>query len=304
MVRADNLPSFQRAISESFAPLIVDASHTAPFHARLLSSASEDVAFTEVDAEAHSVDRTAETIERGGSGFYKVSLLLEGTSVLVQDGKELVMRSGDLAVYDTSRPYSLLFTEQFRNLIMMFPKDRLDLPIPFTEQLTAVSLSSHNGLAPILSSFLSQFPSQLTGLPPHVRAKLNSTSLSLVNTLFSEMLDVAAVARDPHQALLQRIYGFIEDRLGDPNLSPNIIADAHYISIRHLHALFAEVDTTVSTVIRQRRLERARKELLDPALADRTVSTIAARCGFVNAAHFSRAFKRGFGMSPSELREP
>ena len=73
------------------------------------------------------VERTSDTIDRGGRGYYKVSLLLEDTSVLVQDGRELVMRSGDISVYDTSRPYSLLFTKQFRKLIMMFPIDRLEL---------------------------------------------------------------------------------------------------------------------------------------------------------------------------------
>jgi len=37
-------------------------------------------------------------------------------------------------------------------------------------------------------------------------------------------------------------------------------------------------------------------------LADRPVAAIAARWGFVDAAHFSRAFKTAFGISPSEYR--
>lgn len=301
--RVDDLSAFQQIVSSSFVPLRISTGRTAPFHAQLAHASADAVEFTQVDAMPHLVERTNETIGRGGSGYYKVSLLLEGTSVLVQDGRELVMRSGDVAVYDTSRPYSLLFTEQFRNLIMMFPKDRLELPIPFTEQLTAVSLSAENGLAPILASFISQFPGQLAGLSPHVRAKLAGTSLGLVSTLFGEILDIEGGARDPHQALLQRIYAFIDAELGDPSLSPGRIAAAHYISVRHLHSLFAEIDTTVSTVIRQRRLERAAAELADPALADRTVAAIAARWGFADATHFSRVFKRGHGVSPSEFRQ-
>ena len=301
--RADDLPSFQQAVSSSFVPLRVTTGRVAPFHARLSSAGADCVEFTEVGAAPHLVERTPETIEQGGSGYYKISLLLEGTSVLVQDGREIVMRSGDLSVYDTSRPYSLLFTEQFRNLIMMSPKDRLDLPVPFTEQLTAVSLSSDSGLAPIVSAFISQFPAQLAQLPDPVRAKLGRTSLGLVGTLFSQLLDIDPGARDPHQVLLQKIYAFIDEHLGDPELSPGAIARAHYISTRHLHALFSEIDTTVSTVIRQRRLERASTDLSDPALADRTVAAIAARWGFADAAHFSRVFKRGYGISPSEFRQ-
>jgi AraC-like DNA-binding protein len=300
---SETLTDFQRAVSSSFVPLRVSNGTAPHFHARLTSAGSDSIEFTEVHADPHLVERTKENIDLGGTGYYKVSLLLEGTSVLVQDGRELVMHSGDLTVYDTSRPYSLLFTEQFRNIIMMFPKERLGLPVPFTEQLSAVSLSEDRSLAPIVSAFISQFPGQLADLTTPIRSKICQTSLALVSTLFSEVLDVQAHAKDPRQAMLQQIYAFIDAHLSNPDLSPGSIAQAHYISTRHLHALFAELDTTVSTVIRQRRLEGARRDLADPILASLTVAAVATRWGFVDAAHFSRVFKRTYGHSPSELRQ-
>jgi AraC-like DNA-binding protein len=303
--RADCLGDFRSMVSTSFVPLSVSRQQgpcTQSFSARLSSADADGVVFTEVAAQPHLVERTDETISRGGSGYYKVSLLLAGASVLVQDGREVVMRPGDLSVYDTSRPYSLLFTEEFRNLIVMFPKDRLDVPVPFTEQLTAVPLGAESGLAPVVSAFLSQFPAQLADLSDRVRAKLAHTSLDLVSTLFSQMLDVDAPARDPHQALLQKIHAYIDANLGAPELSPSLIAQEHYISTRHLHALFRELDTTVSTWIRERRLERCRTDLLNPVLTDRTIAAIAGRWGFTDAAHFSRVFKTHYGVSPSELR--
>ncbi|RGE20018.1 helix-turn-helix domain-containing protein [Leucobacter sp. wl10] len=290
-------------VSSSFVPLLVSAERDDAFTARLTSADADDIVFTEVAARPHLVERTPATIADGGSGYYKVSLLVSGSSILVQDGRELVMRPGDLAVYDTSRPYSLLFGEEFRNLIMMFPKDRLDLPISFTEQLTAVSLvQEHSGLTPVITAFLSQFPAQLTHLSHRVRAKLAHTSLDLMGTLFSSILDSDPEQRDPHRVLLQKIYSHIDLHLASPGLSPGAVAAAHYISTRHLHALFREAGTTVSTWIRERRLERCRADLLDPVLSDRTVSAIAARWGFTDAAHFSRVFKAAYGVSPSELR--
>lgn len=303
--RADTLQDFRSAVSSSFVPLLVRREArggAAAFSARLASADAGDVVFTEVAAMPHLVERTDETISRGGSGYYKVSLLLSGTSVLVQDGREIVMRPGDLSVYDTSRPYSLLFTEEFRNLIMMFPKDRVDIPVPFTEQLTATRLGGETGLAPVVAAFLSQFPTQLVDLPDRVRGKLAGTSLDLVGTLFSQMLDVEPLARDPHQLLLHKIHAYIDAHLGMPELGPNLIAQAHFISTRHLHALFRELDTTVSTWIREQRLEHCRADLTDPIFADRTIAAIAARWGFVDAAHFSRVFKARYGVSPSELR--
>ena len=301
--RADSLGSFRSLASDSFVPLRITAEGHGPFAGKLSTADADDVIFTEVVAKPHLVERTPELIENGGSGYYKVSLLLAGSSILVQDGREVVMQPGDLSVYDTSRPYSLLFGEDIRNLIMMFPKNRLDLPVPVTEQLTAVSLSKeHSGLAPVISSFLSQFPAQLAPLPERIRAKLAHTSLDLIATLFSSILDADAANRDPHQLLLQRIYSYIDDNLASPELSPGTIAHAHYVSTRHLHSLFRQADTTVSTWIRERRLERCREDLLDPVLSDRPVAAIAMRWGFTDAAHFSRVFKAAYGVSPSELR--
>lgn len=124
--QANSVGSFTSLASNSFVPLRFTAEGNAPFTGKLSTADADDVVFTEVVAKPHLVERTPELIADGGSGYYKVSLLLAGSSILVQDGREVVMQPGDLSVYDTSRPYSLLFDEDIRNLIMMFPKHRLE----------------------------------------------------------------------------------------------------------------------------------------------------------------------------------
>jgi len=302
VVRTENLDAFRSAVNASFVPLQVDTDSPEPFTATLSAAGADGVVFTEVDADAQLVQRTQETIEAGGSGYYKLSLLLSGSSILIQDGREIVMRPGDLSFYDTSRPYSLLFDQSFRNLIMMFPKDRLEFPSLLTDTLTAVSLGEQHQLAKVVAPFIAQASPQLSLLPSLARTKLAHTSLELINTMLSAILDVESEPRSPHEVLLQKVYAYINANLGSPELSPGSIAAAHYVSVRHLHALFAGQGTTVSTVIRQRRLERARADLTDPSFANRTVAAIAARWGFVDAAHFSRVFKQSYGFSPSELR--
>ena len=104
------------------------------------------------------------------------------------------------------------------------------------------------------------------------------------------------------RALLTRIQAFIQQRLGDPELSPGVIAAAHHISLRYLHKLFQEQGTTVAGWIRQRRLEACRRDLADPALASRPVAAIAARWGYPNASHFGQVFRTAHGMPPQEYR--
>jgi transcriptional regulator GlxA family with amidase domain len=54
--------------------------------------------------------------------------------------------------------------------------------------------------------------------------------------------------------------------------------------------------------IRTRRLERCRRDLLDPAQATRPVAAIAARWGFRSAIHFSRVFRATCDVPPHEYR--
>ena len=52
--------------------------------------------------------------------------------------------------------------------------------------------------------------------------------------------------------------------------------------------------------IRAARLERCRRDLLDPALGDQTILAIASRWGLPGPQHFSRLFRATYGCSPSD----
>jgi AraC-like DNA-binding protein len=74
------------------------------------------------------------------------------------------------------------------------------------------------------------------------------------------------------------------------------------ISTRYLHKLFEADHHTVSLYIKDLRLDRARRDLLDPRLAGRPISAIAYACGFGDLSGFNRAFKEAYALSPKELR--
>ncbi|QIK62618.1 helix-turn-helix domain-containing protein [Leucobacter viscericola] len=303
VVRTEDLSTYQQTVDNSFVPLKITPEPDGPFAASLRGVGAGDVAFTEVHSMPQVVERTRENISRGGSGFYKVSLLLAGSGMLIQDGREVIMNPGDISFYDTSQPYSLVFGEQFRNLIMMFPKDRLEFPEQFTASLTAVSLGDEHPLAQVVADFISKSSPHLHLLPAAARHKLAHTSIELFTSVLSAVFDSETIAQDPHQAMRQRIYDYIRTNLASHDLSPGSIAAANYISTRHLHALFQETGTSVSAWIKERRLERCRADLLDPALAHRGVAAIAANWGFTDAAHFSRNFRAAYGDSPTALRQ-
>ena len=58
----------------------------------------------------------------------------------------------------------------------------------------------------------------------------------------------------------------------------------------------------MSRLMLSMRLDRCRKALGDPAQAHRTISDIAYAWGFSDMTHFSRTFRKAYGMLPTEHR--
>lgn len=299
---ARNISDFRAAVSESFVPLQVTTAGPDHFRGIIRGASVDEVHVNDVRATSHIVERTPELIARGDRSYFKVSLMLSGTGLLIQDDREAVLRAGDLAVYDTDRPYSLVFDDDFRTMVVMFPQHLISLPSEMVGQVTAVRISGHEGLGGMVVPYLTQLAGNLDQLAGTTGARLAHSALDLVTTVFTRELGLDEASADPHRALVQRIRSYIDHHLASPELGPASIAAAHFISTRHLHGLFQEQGVTVSTWIRTRRLEQCRRDLLDPMLADRPVAAIGARWAFVDAAHFSRAFKSAFGVSPSEYR--
>jgi len=124
-----------------------------------------------------------------------------------------------------------------------------------------------------------------------------------VVTLLGDWADDSEGVRSSLQrSLLVRVKDYIDRRLADPTLGPAEIAAAVNISTRYLHKLFAAEHRSVSQYIRGLRLERCRRDLLDPRLASQSIATIAFGWGFGDLSSFNRAFRATFGATPREVR--
>jgi AraC-like DNA-binding protein len=180
------------------------------------------------------------------------------------------------------------------------------LPLPQDEvaRLSGVRIRGDHGAGALFSSFARQVAAHLDDYGAADGARLGTTMVDLLTAALAARLDredeVPADTRQ--QALRRRVHALIEQRLADPALSPRMVADANHISVRYLYKLFEGQHAGVAAWIRTRRLERSRRDLLDPSLAGRPVGSIAARWGLTEPAHFSRLFRAAYGVSPLEYR--
>lgn len=254
----------------------------------------------EVTADAYQECRTARLIARQDTApHYKLSMPIRGHCLVVQDGREALLGPTDLAIYDTQRPYAVVFEQACQMLTLTFPQRNLRLPPRAVAEITATTISGRHGVAALLSAILTDLVSRMDEVSTAQSLRLADNVIDLITTTFAGELNEEIAGQ---QSLLPRMKAFVEEHLDDADLSPAAIANWAHISTGYLHKLFRAENTTVSRWIRERRLEHCRRDLTDPSHFDQPVSAVAARWGFVDAAHFSRLFKTTYGVPPREYR--
>jgi AraC-like DNA-binding protein len=248
--------------------------------------------------------RTARHTSSSDPELCKIDVIAEGGGVVEQGGREAVLAPGEFSFVDLTRPATWAMSGRLRMVAIVFPRRLLPFTADEVASLTGQRLAHEGGAVALLSGLARQIPAQLGRHGPSEGARLGTAVVDLLVTALATRLgrDGVRVAGNRRRALLMEIHSFIEARLGDPALSPGGVAAAHFVSLRYLHKLFEGEQTTVADWIRRRRLERCRRDLLDPAFGGATVAAIGERWGLGDPAHFSRVFKRHFGAPPAEYR--
>lgn len=104
------------------------------------------------------------------------------------------------------------------------------------------------------------------------------------------------------QRLLRTALEIVEKNISDPSFSVEAMAEAMAMSRANLHRKLKTITGFApSDFIRNVRLKRAANLLRNQA---DSVAQIGFSVGFEDQSYFSKAFKREFGVSPSEYRTP
>jgi len=252
---------------------------------------STPVSFAKFPAEAaNSIGRSCIVITQ-----------LQGVRRYSQEGTTAVLKPGDSTLIDSGRPWSSNCAGECSRLYLRLPRWLMENRLRLANLPLLPRISGASGLGVTLFRLATSLYQEAQVLTLEEGAAAVEAYLEILRGCVGHRERLGDESSHCPE-LLSRAEQFIEAHLTEPALGPNEIANAVGISVRHLHRLFLQRESTVTEYIRARRLERCQKDLCDPRFADRSITDIAFFWGFSDSAHFSRCFKRRFGVSPRLFR--
>lgn len=258
------------------------------------------VELTHVRSSGMDTTRTPRQAAGHDDPVVAFSLGMQRGSMIEQDGTEVRTSPRMLNVVELTRPYRSRIQRGTDGWSVKIPL--ADLAVPASSIAAARTRLTASPVHPVFLQHLDALGRQAAQLEPGPPAALLGTA----TVALARALLTSAVPDSPHAAealadtLLVRVQAYVRAHLGDPRLSPERIAAAHHVSVRHLYATFAHADLSLEQWLIGLRLESARRDLVRPESRQRTIAAVGRRWGFVNASHFTRRFREAYGVTPRE----
>ncbi len=307
VVASERFDLFVETTDRSHMPNRMRSDDQDDFRARIQSLDLGELQVSTMSFSHLEITRTAKLIRQFDPEAYLFNYWLRQEGALSLAGADTALCEGDLAIMDSSHPYHGVVRasgDSWSHVTVQFARSLMPLPEKTVQRLFAVPINGRHGMGGVFTRWLTDLNARAHEFTPADIPTLTSVTLDLLASVIARCLEAeeSLTPETRKTALRARINAFVEQHLADPAMTPQTIADAHHISLRHLQQLLAEDDTSPAAWIRHRRLERCRIDLANPSLRARPIQAIAARWGFPHPAHFSRLFRAAYGIPPRDYR--
>lgn len=300
---AQQFDYWREVLCEAFTALEPVTSEERRFESDVWMRPLSDICVSTVRSSSYTIHRGAREIRRDPAEHYFCDLQVSGTSVVRQHGRQAVVRPGEFFIVDTRHAYDADFLEapgeEWKIVCLRIPRERLAPRLAAPDALTALRFDTWTGPAALAGSFIRSLVSMRDELDEGEQRTLSDSLVDLLALAMGQA--TGRGSRDtqvaPRERELSRVLLYLDSNLGDERLSAATVAAAFGISVRYLHRLFEDADSSFAKLVCEKRLHRCAAEL---AVRGAPVSQVAYRWGFNDLSHFCRVFRRRYGMSASE----
>ena len=230
-----------------------------------------------------------------------LSLMLQvgGSTTASQADRECTLQQGDMCLMDECSPFQLSGEGCSQILFLRMPRRLAMGRLNRLENQCGLLLPASEPGNRLLADMLVRMLFAAPHLAEPQRVALIGSAI--------HMLGLAQPVDDLYAGTehwrVRHAIEFIERNCSVAGLRAEEVAQAQGVSRRRLDQLMrAALGRTVCQHLWARRLARASADLRDPAQRQASIAQVAFANGFEDAAHFTRAFKRIQGVTPTEWR--
>ena len=296
---------YREAICQAFMNLTPEPAAAASFPASVEHVRLGDAAINRVSFPEHVVRRSAADIAASDRSCFYLNLKLAGRCRIQQDGREISLSPGQVAIFDSDRQFALLHDRgpQLQVASFWVPAGALRERLPASFDVSASRVSDDPFVGRLIVETARTLTDGALRMTEDEGVLLFRALIELVAVSLSRGSRAGAAASESlADATMLAVKRAIHRQLREPGLTVADVAGAVGISERYVHKLLARSGLSFTDYVIDNRLDGAARDLGDSAMAARAIGAIAFDWGFSDLSHFTRRFKQRFGCRPRDWR--
>lgn len=253
-----------------------------------------------VESNAAIVTRKNERRGEREESRFSFLFAVQGEVIISHHLGNTELEAKDFVLLDNRYQRTMFVYSAVTLLMVTVPAGLLKKYIPRPEEVAGLKMSHgqlNNGF--LFETLLSLWLQIKQGTLKDFAPSLSESLLKNISQAYSET-GSGRTSKCTHR--MTQVKELVERNLGNPELTVEMLATELKVSSRYLRALFANSER-ISHYILRRRLEECASQLANPLYRNISITSIAFQWGFNSPAHFSRAFRQKYGMTPREYRK-
>ena len=244
------------------------------------------------------VSRQSRHIRADPRGTCELLVPLGGKAWVEQGSSSSEIRPGHMALCDIDNPFTFAHDDNYRSIALIVPRHNVAMRSPRVARESQL-IDSGNGLGRVIRMIVTT-----------MQEERDELSASTFDVTCDRLLDLVCLAAEgdtssapmAHREVVEAdIRRYIRQHAHESDLDVTVIAKALGWSARYIQQVLQATGTTSRDLIRHERLHLARAQLAGSGTS--SIGQVARGCGFSSQSAFATAFRKEFGMTPSDARK-
>jgi len=293
--------SWNRTVTEGLLPMsvrLIPEGHDRQHNASLRRRTIADVTLAEWICPPSEGYRRREQHRVADPDMVLVLFATRGSERIQHGPSQTLLSAKTSLIFSSSEVIDFATEGQLTKLSLAVPRVSIEEFAPRMAIGHGVSLDNDRPSVKLLRGMLELIWTGSFGMDPH---ELDHARHALLNLFVAALGQEQLSGNDAMVPLLRgQLDEWIDKHLSLGPMTVSDIAAAHYVSERTVQRVYAQNADTVTGVIRRRRIQKARADLIS---TDNSIASVAARSGYFDSSHFAREFRHHYGTTPREYRE-